>query len=340
MRIRWRDFELPNRVVVDEKTRTDRYAAFGAEPFERGYGATVGNGLRRVLLSSLEGTAVTHVRVKGVEHEFSSLKGVVEDVTEIILNVKRLLVRLHKDEPKTLRISKKGPGTVTAADIQPDADVEVVNTDLLICRLADEVTFEMELTLRRGRGYETAEEHAGEDLEIGVIPVDAIFSPVQRVRYKTLNTRVGKMTNYDKLVLEVWTDGTVTPEMALVEAAKIYRKHLNPFVASFDEGRPIQALGAVPAAEEADARVERERRETAGRLRQPIGALGLSARAMNALQKAGIESVSDLCRRTEEELLGMDAFGRTTLKEVVAKLEEQGLGLGMDTDAILSAEPS
>ena len=334
MRIRWRDFELPNRVVVEEKTRTDRYAAFTAEPFERGYGATVGNGLRRVLLSSLEGTAVTHVRIRGVEHEFSSLKGVAEDVTEIILNVKKLLVRMHKDEPRILKVAKKGPGPVTAADIRGDADVEVVNTDLVLCNLSDDASFEMELTVRKGRGYETSEEHAGEELEIGVIPVDAIFSPVQRVRYKTMNTRVGKMTNYDKLILEVWTDGTVTPEMALTEAAKIYRKHLNPFVASFDEGRPIAAAGAA-GAEESDAREARERRETASRFAMPLATLGLSARAMNSLQKAHLETVGDLCRRTEEELLGVEAFGRTTLKEVVAKLDEQGLSLGMDVDAVL-----
>ncbi len=334
MRIRWRDFELPNRVVVDEKTRTDRYALFTAEPFERGYGHTVGNGLRRVLLSSLEGTAVTHVRIRGVEHEFSSLKGVVEDVTEIILNVKRLLVRTHKDEPRVLRISRKGAGPVTGADVKTDADCEVVNTDLLLCTLADDVAFEMELTIRRGRGYETSEEHAGEDMEIGVIPVDAIFSPVQRVRYKVLNTRVGKMTNYDKLQLEIWTDGTVTPEMALTEAAKIYRKHLNPFVASFEEGRPVPSAGAAPA-EETDARAERERRETASKLSLSLATLGLTARTMNHLQRAHLESVGDLCRRTEEELLGIESFGRTSLKEVIAKLEEQGLGLGMDVDAVL-----
>jgi DNA-directed RNA polymerase subunit alpha len=190
----------------------------------------------------------------------------------------------------------------------------------------------MELTIRKGRGYETSESHAGEDMEIGVIPVDSIFSPVQRVRYKTMNTRVGKMTNYDKLVIEVWTDGTVTPEMALAEAAKIYRKHLNPFVSAFDEGRPVAAAGGAAAgAGEADARVERERQETAAKMAMPLTALGLSARAMNSLQKAQLETVGDLCRRTEEELLGVEAFGRTTLKEVVAKLEEQGLGLGMDS---------
>jgi DNA-directed RNA polymerase subunit alpha len=338
MRIRWREFELPNRVVVDEKTRTDRYALFTAEPFERGFGATVGNGLRRVLLSSLEGTAVTHVRIKGVEHEFSSLKGVVEDVTEIILNVKKLLVRSHRDEPRTLKVSRKGPGTVTAADLQGDADCEVVNTDLLLCTLEEGGSFDMELTVRKGRGYETSEEHAGEDLEIGVIPVDAIFSPVQRVRYKVQNTRVGKMTNFDKLLVEVWTDGTLSPELALVEAAKIYRKHLNPFVASFDEGRPVAAAGAAAEAapaEDSDARAARERTDVAAKLSKPLAELGLSSRAMNALQKAALETVGDLCRRTEEELLGVEAIGRTTLKEVVAKLDELGLGLGMDVDAVL-----
>ena len=335
MRIRWREFELPNRVVVDEKTRTDRYALFTAEPFERGFGATVGNGLRRVLLSSLEGTAVTHLRIKGVEHEFSSLKGVVEDVTEIVLNVKKILVRSQGDGPRTLKVSKKGPGAVTAADLKGEADTEVVNADLLLCTLEEGGSIDMELTVRRGRGYETSEEHAGEDLEIGVIPVDAIFSPVQRVRTKVSNTRVGKMTNYDKLQVEVWTDGTVSPEMALVEAAKIYRKHLNPFVAPFNEGRPVASGAGVPGAEDLEAKEDRERRDAAAKLALPISGLGLSSRAMNALQKAALETVGDLCRRTEEELLGNEAIGRTTLKEVVAKLEELNLDLGMDVDAVL-----
>jgi DNA-directed RNA polymerase subunit alpha len=338
MRIRWREFELPNRVVVDEKTRTDRYALFTAEPFERGFGATVGNGLRRVLLSSLEGTAVTHVRIKGVEHEFSSLKGVVEDVTEIVLNVKQLLVRADGDGPRTLKVSKKGPGAVTGEDLRGEADTEVVNTDLVICNLEEGGSLDMELTVRRGRGYETSEEHAGEDLEIGVIPVDAIFSPVQRVRTKVKNTRVGKMTNYDKLEVEVWTDGTVSPEMALVEAAKIYRKHLNPFVAPFEEGRPVAASAAAEAAaEDLQAKGDRERRDAAVKLALPLAGLGLSSRAMNALQKADLETLGDLCRRTEEELLGNEAINRTTLKEIRAKLDELGLDLGMDVDAVLGS---
>jgi DNA-directed RNA polymerase subunit alpha len=336
MRIRWREFELPNRVTLDEKTRTSSYACFSAEPFQQGFGNTVGNGLRRVLLSALEGTAVTHVRIKGVEHEFSSIPGVVEDVTDIILNVKRILVRMHGDEPRTLKVTRKGAGTITAGDFVGDASCSVVNGDLHVCSLNAGAEFEMELMVRRGRGYETAEEHASEDLPIGTIPIDAIFSPVQRVRTKVLSTRVGKMTNYDKLQVEVWTDGTLAPEMALVEAAKIFRKHLNPFVSSFHEGYSLASAGGGAIEAPAPAATD-DRRETVQSLRLPLADLGLSARAMNALQKAQLETVGDLCRRTEEELLGFESFGRTTLKEVVARLDELNLGLGMDVDAVLGA---
>src|SRR5262245_35501468 len=251
MRIRWRNLELPTKVVADPATRTDTYAKFTAEPFERGYGVTVGNGLRRVLLSSIEGTAVTSVKVQGAKHEFSSLDGVKEDVTDIVLALKRLRVRFHTDDPKVLTIEKKGPGPVTGADVQTGSDCEVVNKDLVICTLTTDRSFEAELEVRKGRGYVTSEENAREEHEIGVIPMDAIFSPVQRVRYRTENTRVGKMTNYDRLILELWTDGTITPEMALVEAGKIYRKHLNPFVTFFDVGKELQATvagAAKPAA--------------------------------------------------------------------------------------------
>jgi DNA-directed RNA polymerase subunit alpha len=240
MRIRWRDLELPTKVVADSATRTDMYAKFTAEPFERGYGVTVGNGLRRVLLSSIEGAAVTSVKIQGVKHEFSSIEGVKEDVTEIILALKRLRVQFHTDDPKVLRIEKTGAGPVTGADIQTGADCEVVNKDLQLATITDEsCTFEAEIEVRRGRGYVTAEENAREEQEIGVIPIDSIFSPIQRVRYRTENTRVGKLTNYDRLILELWTDGTITPEMALVEASKIYRKHLNPFIQFFDVGKEL-----------------------------------------------------------------------------------------------------
>ncbi|MGH7162788.1 MAG: DNA-directed RNA polymerase subunit alpha, partial [Planctomycetota bacterium] len=225
MRIRWRNLELPTRVVAEELT--DTYGRFVAEPFERGYGTTVGNGLRRVLLSSIEGSGITTVKLKGVRHEFTALPYLVEDITDVVLNIKKLLVRIHRDEQVTLKIERLAKGAVTGADIICDPGAEIVNPEQHICTLAEDAEFVCEMTARRGRGYVTSEENAREDQEIGVVPVDSIFSPVHRVRYRTENTRVGKMTNYDKLILEIWTDGTVSPEDALVEASKIYRKHLN-----------------------------------------------------------------------------------------------------------------
>src|SRR3990167_6982940 len=236
MRIRWREFELPARVTVDQETLTPTYGRFVAEPFERGFGITVGNSLRRVLLSSIEGHSVTSVRIEGVQHEFSTIPGVVEDVTDIVLNVKKLLVKMHTDEPQRLRIEKSGKGIVRVADIIHDALVEIVNPDLHIATLADDGRLIMDLEVRRGRGYVTAEEHVKGDQEIGLIPVDSVFGPVVRVRYRTENTRVGHLTNYDKLILDIWTDGTVDPERALVEASKVLRKHLNPFVQYFETG--------------------------------------------------------------------------------------------------------
>jgi DNA-directed RNA polymerase subunit alpha len=349
MRIRWRNLELPTKVVADSATRTDAYAKFTAEPFERGYGVTVGNGLRRVLLSSIEGTAVTSVKIQGVKHEFSSIDGVKEDVTEVILALKRLRVRFHTDEPKVLRIEKQGPGPVTGADVQTTSDCEVVNRDLVLCTVTTDRVFEAEIEVRRGRGYVTAEENAREEMEIGVIPVDSIFSPVQRVRYRTENTRVGKMTNYDRLILELWTDGTVTPELALVEASKIYRKHLNPFIQFFDVGKelaveppalepaprvtvaapvPIPAPVAVPEpvavgepASEAD--------ELRLKLELPISKMDLSVRASNCLESEGIQTLGDLVQRTQDELLAFKNFGRTSLKEIQKKLEDMNLSLGM-----------
>jgi DNA-directed RNA polymerase subunit alpha len=225
MRIRWRNLELPTRVIAEELN--SGYGRFVAEPFERGFGTTVGNGLRRVLLSSIEGSAVTHVRIQGVRHEFTALPYMVEDITDFILNVKKLLIRLHSEGPVTLRIDRNTKGAITGADVVCDPGAEIVNPELHICSLAEDAEFVCEMTARRGRGYVSADENAEEDAEIGIVPVDSIFSPVHRVRYRIGNTRVGKLTNYDKLVLEIWTDGTVSPEDALVEASKIYRKHLN-----------------------------------------------------------------------------------------------------------------
>ncbi|MHC5010771.1 MAG: DNA-directed RNA polymerase subunit alpha [Planctomycetota bacterium] len=354
MRIRWRNLELPTKVVADSATRTDTYAKFTAEPFERGYGVTVGNGLRRVLLSSIEGSAVTSVKIHGVKHEFSSLEGVKEDVTDIILALKRLRVRFHTDDPKVLRIEKHGAGPVTGADIQTGADSEIVNPDLVICTLTTDRSFEAEIEVRKGRGYVTSEENAREEMEIGVMPVDSIFSPVQRVRYRTENTRVGKMTNYDRLILEIWTDGTITPEMALVEASKIYRKHLNPFIQFFDVGKelatepppmeatlppavpaiPMTEMPEMPAMPTPAPTMDSDSDELRRKLELPIAHMDLSVRASNCLESEGIQTIGDLVQYAEQDLLKMKSFGRTSLKEIYKKLGDMGLSLGMDVEAI------
>ena len=333
MRIRWRGLELPSRVVADPKYRTDVFGRFAVEPFERGFGTTVGNGLRRVLLSSLEGAAVTAVKITGAPHEFTSIPGVLEDVTDIILNVKNLIVKLEGDEKKTMRLAAQGPGEVTADLIEADAAVTILNKDLVIATLTDKVDFEMELTVSKGRGYVPgAEQFASkEDQDIGLIPVDAVFSPVQRVRYKVEDTRVGQRTNYDKLTLEIWTNGTSTPEMALVEAAKILRKHLNPFVQYVE-------LGADRVTEEAAAAAGVDE-ELIRKLTMPIGELDLSVRASNCLESARIDTVAQLVSQTEPELLKLRSFGRTSLREVKKKLQEMNLELGMELPEGVSAEP-
>src|SRR5437870_3920262 len=239
MRIRWRGLELPNRVVCDRITLTDTYGRFTAEPFERGFGVTVGNSLRRILLSSLEGSAVTRVKIQGVQHEISTIPGVVEDVTDIVLNIKSLVVRNTSDQPRTIRIERHERGVVKAADIIAEQGVEIINPDHVIATLTDDVPFVVEMRVENGRGYRMAEENVEQEREIGVIPVDSSFSPVVRVKYEIEDTRVGQRTNYDKLVMEVWTNGTVSPQMALVEGAKILRKHLNPFIQYAEPGPEI-----------------------------------------------------------------------------------------------------
>src|ERR671937_157489 len=236
MRIRWRGLELPNRVVCDRATLTDPWGNFIAEPFERGFGVTVGNSLRRILLSSLEGSAVTRVKIQGVQHEISTIPVVVEDVTDIILNVKSLVVKNSSEQPRTIRIDRHERGVVTAANIITDEAVQIINPEHILATLTDDVPFVMEMTVENGRGYRTSDENAGKEREIGVIPVDSSFSPVVRVKYDIEDTRVGQKTNYDRLVMEIWTNGTVTPQMALVEGAKILRKHLNPFVQYSEPG--------------------------------------------------------------------------------------------------------
>src|SRR6478672_6363440 len=249
MRIKWRNLELPSRVAPD-RGLTDTYGKFVAEPFERGFGITVGNSLRRVLLSSLEGSGVTRVKIQGVQHEVTTIPGVVEDVTDIILNVKSLVVKNTSDQTKTIRIDRHERGVVTAAMIQTDEAVQIINPEHVIATLTDDVPFVVEMTVENGRGYRTSEENVGKEREIGVIPVDSSFTPVVRVKYEIEDTRVGQRTNYDKLTMEIWTNGTITPQMALVEGAKILRKHLNPFIQYAEPGPEVamegEAGGAMP----------------------------------------------------------------------------------------------
>ncbi|MBM4017704.1 MAG: DNA-directed RNA polymerase subunit alpha [Planctomycetes bacterium] len=331
MRIRWKGLELPTRVVLDAATATPTYGMFIAEPFERGFGVTIGNSLRRILLSSLEGAAVTGVKIEGVLHEFSSIDGVMEDVTDLVLNVKGLVVRLEGAEPRTVILEARDPGPVTAAMIQTDPNVEVINKDHKICTLSKKMDFRMELRVAKGRGYVMAEENTPEgDQEVGYIPVDSLFSPVERVRHRTEDTRVGHRTNYDRLVLEVWTNGTLAPDMALVEAGKILRKHLNPFVEYFHPGEEVGA--EVAAAEEAAP--EEYVSELERKLAMPIAQLELSVRAANCLESENIMTVGQLVRLSEEELLAIRSFGKTSLREVKRKLADLGLSLGMDLEGV------
>lgn len=339
MRVRWRDFELPSKVKVDNTSKTDNFARFTAEPFERGFGTTVGNALRRILLGSLEGASVTNIRFDGVLHEFSTIPGMYEDVTNVILNLKELLVRLRGAKETKLTIDVKRPGPITAADINHDHTVEIVNKALHIATLAEDGHFKCEITVRLGRGYHTADENQQGDQEIGLIPIASFFSPVRRVKFRTEYTRVGQLTNYDKLLLEMTTDGTVTPEMALVEAAKILRKHLNPFLAYFDVGRELhQEFAAAeereePAADKADAAAQEALYQ---QLIMPIADLDLSVRASNCLEAANITTIGELCKKTDQELLKLRQFGKTTLKEISKKLAERDIHLGMDVDGIIA----
>jgi len=323
MRIRWRGLELPSSVVVEDKSRTGNYAKFTIEPFERGFGATIGNSLRRILLSSLEGAAVTSVKIKGAEHEFSTLPGVMEDVVDIVLNIKSLVVALEGEEPKTMVLRANSKGEVTADLIEADTAITILNKDLVIATLTDDVELEIEFTVEKGRGYEPANERraSAEEQEIGEIPVDAIYSPVQRVRYKTENTRVGQRTNYDKLILEIWTDASVSPAMALVEAGKILRKHLNPFVQYNEVGSAAISETAALKASVDDELIQK--------LNMTIHDMELSVRASNCLESAQINTVADLVKMSEANLLKVRSFGKTSLREVKRKLADMDLSLGM-----------
>jgi DNA-directed RNA polymerase subunit alpha len=337
MRVRWKDFELPTRVACDEKTATTTYGAFAAEPFERGFATTIGNSLRRVLYSSIEGTAVMSIKIKGVSHEFSTIEGIVEDVTDIVLNIKQLIVKIADDGRKTLKLEASKKGAVKAGSIQAEAGVEIINPDLHLLTLAEDVDFSAEITIARGRRYVTAEEQPKELQEGGIIPVDSSFSPVKRVRYKVENTRVGKLTNYERLVLEIWTNGTITPEEALTEASKILRKHLNPFVQYFELGRELQIN---EKKEEELRKKESEKEDLRQKLSMSISELDLSVRSANCLASEKIETIGELVSRSEAELLKVRNFGKTSLREVKKKLSDMNLQLGLDLEAIFGKKPA
>lgn len=320
MHIRWRGMELPSAVQCERETLSTHYGKFIAEPFERGFGSTIGNGLRRILLSSLEGAAVTQIKIHNAEHEFTTMPGVLEDVTDIVLNVKSLVVRNYSESTRVIRVERNTKGEVRAGDIEVDEVVDVINKDHILATLTDDVPFVMEMVVENGRGYVPASEHSANVQEIGIIPVDAVFSPVVRVRYAINETRVGQKTNYDKLTMEIWTNGSINPEMALVEAAKILRKHLNPFVQYNELGPQVHA--AAKGGIGADAALE-------AKLGLNLADLNLSVRASNCLESENINTVRDLVSRSEDELLEVRNFGDTTLKEVRQKLSELGLHLGM-----------
>jgi DNA-directed RNA polymerase subunit alpha len=328
MRVTWRGLELPTRVEKDMGISSEKYGRFFIEPFERGFGITIGNSLRRILLSSLEGSSVTSIKIKGVDHEFSSIKGVLEDVTDIVLNIKSLIVKLNDLGPKTMKISTSKIGVVTAADIVADPSIEVINKDLVIATLTEQINFEMEMTVENGRGYIPASERIEEadrfEQEIGLIAIDALYSPVTRVRYTTENTRVGQKTNYDRLILEIWTNGTILPEMALVEAAKILRKHVNPFVQYYELGDQTAAASEIPEIETEEKAVDEELNQ---KMTMPIQELELSVRASNCLESAKIETVGQLIKMSESELLKIRSFGKTSLREIKRKLTDIGLSL-------------
>ena len=318
----WRELIRPRRLEVDEETSSNIYARFSCEPLERGFGVTLGNALRRVLLSSLQGAAITSVRLNGVLHEFSTMRGVLEDVADVILNLKEVRLRMHVDGPKTLRIQKKGEGVIYAADlVSDDQTIEVMNPELKLCTLGAESEFELEATVNWGKGYVLAEKHADEDLPIGTIPIDSSFSPVRRVNYTVTPARVGRQTDYDKLSLEIWTDGTFEPADALAFAAKIVKEHISIFI-NFDEPEET----AEPLAEEPEP--------LNPNLFRPVDELELSVRSANCLQNANIRFIGELVQRTESEMLKTKNFGRKSLNEIKETLAEMSLSLGMTIESL------
>jgi DNA-directed RNA polymerase subunit alpha len=322
MGVKWRDFQLPKKLECEESSYKDNYGKFFAAPFERGYGITLGNSLRRVLLSSIEGSAVTSIKISGVQHEFSAIPGVTEDVPEIILNIKNLVLKSHSKVPKTIHVKKNAKGEIKAKDIETDETIEIINPDLHICTLTKEAKFAMEMEVARGRGYVPQESNKKEDQAVGTIPVDSIFTPVKRVNFYVENTRVGQRTDYDKLILEIWTNGSISPKDALLYASNILQRHMDIFV----------NFGQLPEEEEAEPEMTQEEATMYEKLRLPISELELSVRSSNCLREASIKSIADLVKRSEEEMLSFKNFGKKSLTEIKQLLAGMGLNLGMQVD--------
>lgn len=318
MGIRWKTFEMPKRLETDQASLTPTYGKFVAEPFERGYGTTIGNSMRRVLISSIEGAAVTNIKIDGAQHEFSSLDGVVEDVPQIVLNVKKLVLRYHGKQAKKVVIDVTRKGDITARDIQADETVEIINPDLKIATLSKDVRFRMEMEVARGRGYVPADRNKQEGMEIGMIPIDSIFSPVTKVNFLVEDTRVGQITDYDKLILEIFTNGAMTPEEALLYASNILQRHLDIFV----------NYGELPEEEEEEE--EEEDKEFLELINKPITELELSVRSANCLEAANIKTIGDLIQKTEPQMLKYKNFGKKSLSEIQSILTGMGLQLGMN----------
>src|SRR6201993_4679498 len=330
MPIRYGRFEMPKTLVKDESTATDTYAKFTAEPFETGYGHTIGNSLRRVLLSSLEGAAITSIKVDGAMHEFATIEGVVEDVTDIVLNLKKILFKAHTREPQTLLLSVNKEGEVLAGDIELNQNIELVNPKQHICTLDKKKKFEMELEIKIGRGFCPGDENKKPDQAIGVIAIDSLFSPVTRVRYNVENARVGQRTDYDRLLLEIWTDGRITPDDALTQASAILQHHLDVFV-GYDKN-------AVEFEEVVDKQDE-EKTKLKKLLNMSVNEIELSVRAANCLNNANITTVGQLAMKTEQEMLKYRNFGKKSLNEIKDKLSSLGLSLGMNFEPGLIEPP-
>ena len=326
MGVRWRGFELPKRLKLDEKTQTNVYGNFTAEPFERGYGVTIGNVLRRVLISSIEGSAVTAVKIEGAPHEFSSLEGVVEDTAQIMLNIKKLVLRSHSKEPKIIELEVGKKGTIKASDIKTDETVEILNSDLVLATLTKDRKLKIQMEVGRGRGYVPAERNKKEGMPVGYIPIDSVFSPVTKVMFYVEDTRVGQRTDYDKLSLEIWTNGSISPKDALCYSANILQRHLDLFA----------QFGEFPEEEdEIEEEKSQQEKELFDKINKPVSELELSVRSANCLREAKIQTLGDMVKRSEGDMLKYRNFGKKSLTEIKEILDTMGLHFGMKVEEML-----